>query len=494
LSAHTNLAEGLLGHTIVVRRIYAISSIFSLLVLSWVLVRAFAPLNCINSTFIDKINIVSFNGEVTQLNQCSFSERVQGPIITEKSLAHQVILRTLEFEKVRLFWPPTKKKMNVEIVSGPEDALNFEGQTFRIHVDRLKNPDQFEKGLLTILSPSSQDPSSLMTREVLADFFWTTSNSEKPQATRPWLTYFQSLSSYCRGDEHLISHGEFCGLRRQIGDGLISSDHDSGAVTWSFLPLLTNVLKKSFHYSSLNDQYAILDRAFFLSEWIDEDLFDPSVTSLAGLELRFRENVADWLKPLGLQTVVLDRVLAEFSLFANRQYHYVILGDDQAHHVLRNPVSGLIFEHSGNKYFSPSDVPMNLPRKEILSQLPIQDIVFVGCEWPSPRELLKFSSFKKNVFFIKSCEEPTWKWLDLVKKGPLELAKSNPQVHFVEFNLRSLQLAQRVKGPFNGSSRIEDWKNWLGWQDIATEDKDQLSRPVSNLEGISRFRLSDQIN
>lgn len=477
-----------------VRRIYAISSIFSLFVLSWVLVRSFAPLNCINSTFIDKINIVSPSGESTQINQCSFAERISGPIVSERTLTHNLIQRVLELEKVRIFWPTTKNKVNVEIVNTEEDALNFEGDVFRIHANRLKNSDQFEKGLLTLLSPSSQDPSSLMTREVLADFFWSASKGEEPRSTRPWMTYFQSLSTYCRGDDHLISHGEFCGLRRQIGDGLISPDSDTGAVSWSLLPLLSSIVKKSFHYSSLQDQYGILDRVFFLSEWSDEDLFDPSVTSLAGLELRFRENIADWLKPLGLQTVVQDRVLAEFSLFANRKYHYVILGDDQSHHVLKNPVAGLIFEHSGHKYFSPSDVPMNLPRREILSQLTIEDVTFVGCEWPSPRELLKFTSYKQNVFFIKSCEEPTWKWQDLVKKGALELAKSNPQVHFVEFNLRSLQLAQRTRGPFNGSSRIEDWQNWLGWKNIAPADKDQLNRPISNLEGISRFRLSDQIN
>lgn len=494
-----NLADPLLSLISVGRRILAITSIFSLFVLSWVMVRSFAPLNCINSTFIDNFHIVGTSAkgqpEATVIAQCSLRERVWGPIVAEGSLAQAAIKRVQAFEKMRMFWPDSKGKAAVEIVTGNEDSLNFNEGTLKIHARRLKAGDQFERGLLTLLNPASSDPSSLMTREVVADFFWATQKSAPINPTHPWMSHFKSLSTYCASKDHLISHAEFCELRKKLGDGLVSPDSDSGAVSWSLMPVLSHVLRTAFATSTLNDQFSILERVFFLSEWNDEDLFDPSVETIAGLELRFRETIAAWLKPLDLKAFPLEKALADVSLFANRKYHYVVLGDDEFNSIFEVPeLSGIIFEHNSSKYFAPSDVPLRLPRKEILSSLPIEDIVFVGCEWPSPSELLQFSEWAKNAFFIQTCGKKTWKWEDLVRKGAIQLAVANPNVHFIEFNLKSLKLAQKLKGPFRGSSAIRDWQKWLGWTEVKTEKRDNFSRPVTSLEGISRFRLSETKN
>lgn len=462
------------------------------------MVRSFAPINCINSTLIDKFAIVKTKAdgktETTNIEQCTFRERVWGPIVTEGSLAQMAIKRVIAFEKMRMFWPESKRKVSVEIVTGTDDALNFTEDTLRIHEKRLAGSDQFERGLLTLLNPSANDPASLMTREVVADFFWSTQNSLPVMPTDPWMSHFKSLSTYCASADHLISHGEFCELRKKLGDGLISPETDRGAVSWSLMPVLSHVLKTAFAASSMNDQYTILDRVFFLSEWNDEDLFDPSITSIAGLELRFRETISAWLKPLDLKDFPLEKALADVSLFANRKYHYVVLGADESASIQDVKQSGIVFEHDSLKYFAPSDVPLRLPRKEILSSLPIEDIVFVGCELPSPSNLLQFSEYAKNAYFIQTCGQKTWKWEDLIRKGPIKLAVANPTVHFIEFNLKSLKIAQKVRGPFRGSSAIADWQKWLGWARVETQKDDNISRPITELEGISRFRLSGSKN
>lgn len=451
--------------------------------LSWITLRLSAPANCINSSFVDKIDIVE-NGSIFRIENCSVYTRVFGPIVREQSFAQKLIQRINHFERAAFIWQRPAQKITVKISPELMD-LNVKGVELAIGPRRLESSQDLELGLLSLTS-AQKDP---MIREVIARFFWSLIEPTSFRL-RTWPSYLKTLAGYCKDDQHLLVHREFCDLRNELGDGLIADDVDDGAIGWSLVPLLTDTVR--FLYARLpeRDRARFLERMFFLGSFEDDSLFAPELRTLADIEKRYFDLLQLWLLPLDIDSKAFREIKKVSSLYAP-EYIYIVNNSGEELAMPKPNLRHAVIETGERKTFALSDVAFNTSRSEIFRALDIKEVVLVGCKMPTPRRLLEFESWVRKVYFIQKCKEDQLDLAGLVDDGAIKFAIRHSQLKVFEFNLRSLKVAEQWRGPLRGSS-IEDWKKWLQWQDVVRDSNVHFSRPRGTFDAISRFRDPDQ--
>jgi hypothetical protein len=451
--------------------------------LSWVSLRLTAPANCINSTFVENIDIAD-SGEIYRIENCSLYTRAFGPIVPERSFAQRLIYRVNHFERAAFIWQRPKEKITIKISNEPLD-LNVKGTELVIGPERLESSQDLELGLLSLTSVQ-KDP---MVREVIARFFWSLIEP-KHSRLRPWPSYLKTLAGYCMDDNHLLVHREFCDLRKELGDGLVADDVDDGAVGWSLLPLLTDTVK--FLYARLPDadRARFLERIFFLASFEDESLFSPELRTLGDIEQRYFELLKLWLMPLDIDSKSFNEIKKVSSLYSPT-YVYVVNNSGEALDLPKSEMRHAIVETGGRKTFALSDVAFNVSRTEIFNSLEVKEVIVVGCKIPEPRRLLEFSPWVRKVFFIQKCKEESLDLAGLVDEGALKFAVRHTKLKVFEFNLRSLRMAQEWRGPLRGNS-LQDWSKWLKWQSVTEDSNSLFYRPLGTFDAISRFRDPEQ--
>jgi hypothetical protein len=453
------------------------------MILSWGVVRLAAPDNCINSTFVEKIDIIE-KGRISSVENCSLYSRVFGTIVPERSFAHNLIKRINQFERAAFVWQRPLERINLIVSEDPMD-LNVKGQELIIGRARLNKGVDLELGLLSLTSPQ-KDP---LIREVIARFFWSLIAGGEFKL-RPWPTYIKTLAGYCRDDQHLLVHREFCDLRKELGDGLISEEVDEGAVGWSLLPLLTDTLKQTYARIPSADRLQFLERVFFLGSFEDESLFSPELRTLADIEERYFELLRLWLLPIGIDSAVFESIRRDSSLYS-QSYVYIVNNSGEELELPNSDLRHALIETGNKKTFSLSDVNFNISRAQVFNNLDVKEVILVGCKIPAPRRLLEFSPWVKKVFFIQKCKDQTLDLAGLVDEGALKYAVKHSQLKVFEFNLRSLRVAQEWQGPLRGSS-FADWRQWLNWNTVTYDSNRFFLRPLGKFDAISRFHDPEQ--
>lgn len=473
------------------RFLLLLSSIISILVLTWSLSRVFSPKNCINSTLVGKVVTVP---EGTELLTCTAEIRLFAPQPEKILTDFHVIQRINRLEELVPYLDLNDTPLKIKIYTNEIRLLNLTGENLNISGDLLMAEGYLERAILTFRINRTNSLSA----GVIADFIWQELIEHRElEPIRPWITYLKSLKSYCLSDDRLLIHYDFCRAHNEMSDSYIT-DAESDAISWSMAPVYSYFLRKIYRESDIFIKKQILENLMFVGE-IDETFIeeiknrrDPKAT-----EASFFAGINDWLMPLLVPENLVTRVLADSSILNNQKYNYVYISrSSQANFPLElNPqVSDgrgerHIVQYGTNQYYYPSDVALKFAKPKLFKTNTVKSFIYVSCHMPDVQTLLQFDSYTQQIIYLRQCEPEDIDWSELYKKGLDEYVKANEEVQFVEFNLSALKLAQRLRGPLKNSDSFSSWQRWLLWQRTVNDQGYQIQRPLSAIDGVGRFRI-----
>lgn len=470
-------------------RFLFILTTFSLFVASWILSGLFAGPNCINSTLFERISILKEDGSITHLSRCNLREKVIGQRYDRQSLEHKTLSNLQSLNRYKEISPILRGPVTVLIrdwEGGPVPHVS-KGRV-ELHANHLVQKSLMERAILSSLV----DHSSPMTRDVVAGFLYRVQNRSN-QYFKPnlWISGLRDLNDYCFSSEPLFYHGEFCLLKKEMGESLVSDKEPAGFVGWGLKGLFADLMYEAFQGLDLREKKRLLSHLIFLGDFDDSGLIVSASKGLEQWERDFYEDFKSWMSPVFLQDLEqLDLAFEKRSLEMSEYEYFVV---DSSLNLDFEPISQpsnrvSVIEWRGRKHISSSIFSFYMARAEIFKLSRPSSIAFVGCELPHPKELLEFKPHTSQASFIKICNESDF--LEMLNTGVKRYLSSNKRSIFVDFHLGSLELATRLNGPIEGHSKIESWAKWLGWDGLSgrTESASGVIRPASNIEAIRGFR------
>lgn len=481
------------------RAISLLSTICSVFVVSWLLTRLNSPLNCINSSLVEKIVIYDAKPiETVVLEKCSMQSRLFSSPAPELVRKADLFRRIERLETVASYLDFSDIPLTVHIVNTTKTELRIDGATVSTSFDVLEKPGQLEKTLL-FMKLNNNNP---MSAAVMADFLWEelVAREELRNRVVSWPQYFRSLHDYCKSDDVMPLHFQFCETHNALADSyIIDSESDTSAASWAMKPLYVEVLRKLYRSLDMLDKIKMLDRLIFLGEIGDEFIeVSGSQKNIYQLDESYAQMLRDWLSPLLLPQEKIENLITAQLFKSQSAINFLIVGrtsrdvfsfeySSLAPEAIKEP---LIVQYGTKKYFYPNHLPMKIERTELFAKKQVKHFVFVSCELPEVQNLLDYEGLTQTIIYVRQCEPDDVDWGLVARNGLSSYLKNNLEVQFVEFNLNALRLAERVRGPLKETENFTSWQKWLLWQKIERDDSGSLvQRPVSAIDGVSRFRI-----
>jgi hypothetical protein len=467
------------------RKLLLISTIFSVLVLSWVLPRWTAPQNCISSTFVEQI---SFSGGSESIKKCDLRTRTLSKTPDSWIQQTTLISRINRLDALIYLLPEPMSRVQIMIAEEDPDQLTLSANLIQIGKNQIMRPTVLERALITYWF-GHRDP---LASQVIADFVWSYMRGETKKISRaePWLMSYSGLATYCSKRGNLMAHEEYCSLQRELGDGLVSDYDDEAGVVWSLHPIYTKLLARIFLNSSVENQQKLIKRLVFINSFEDlgEFLSAKTYLGLEDLDLGFQKSVASAFAPLGLSQVEIDEAVEPFLMRNARELPYLVFGDDiDGDQAVSLPNS--IVESGAAKRIYPSRLTSHISRQDIFKYLDVREVVFVGCYPPQVKHLLEFEDYTNKITFIRMCDAKGDDLKRILYFGTESFLRLHPKTEFIEFNLKALKVAQRIKGlPSEEFVDLSDLTNWIESQGSSFDSSKQAYRPHSAFAAVSWYR------
>jgi hypothetical protein len=477
------------------------STICSIFALSWLMTRLNSPLNCINSSLVEKIVIYDIKPtESTVLGACNFQERLFGPTAPELVRKTRLFQRLERLEMVAPYLDFADVPITVHILNQPALELRLDGPILSLSHDALIQPGLLEKTLL-FMKLNNSNP---MTATISADFLWSEliAREKLDERVASWPQYFRNLRDYCKSEHVMPLHIEYCNTHNSLADSfVIEHESDASAAPWAMKPLYADLLRKLYRSLDMNDKERMLSRLIFLGEISDDFIEENSLDrNIFDLDRSYSQMLQDWLMPLLLPQEKYSELIAEQTFAREKPLNYLIVGrssrnffsfDEQKSIVdpkaLKEP---LVVQYGTQKYFYPNHLPLKFDRAHLFNAKKIKYFVFVACALPAVEDLLDYSSLTQSIIYIRQCQSEEVDWRQVAEQGLGSYLKNNLKVQFVEFNLKALTLAKKVRGPLRDTDNFVSWQKWLLWQKIERDESGSLvQRPLSAIDGVRRFRI-----
>ena len=439
---------------------------------------------------------VVINSGVNQVDQCSTVNRLLDsapPPVVESS---HLLRRLMQLESMAPYLNYQDTLLIVDIDTTSTGVLSFEEDVIRISADKLKEKGVLERAIL-FLKLNNNSP---LAAAAISDFLWSEFKDSQPDIeAKPWVSYVNTLKGYCRSQDVLLLHNDFCVTHNELSDSYISSD-ESSAVPWSLAPVYTQILRDIYRNSELREKQQFLMNLIFLGE-IEDGVIEElgSAQSINNFDNSFQQMVRDWVMPLVANESTVNAAIMKYGIQSAAQVNYIYIGRSSRDLFSidfvpeakgkQSAKDQFVIQSGTSQFFYPSEVPVRMSRKEVFRDFKVQNVIYVSCEMPEVESLLEFDGLAKRVIFIKECGDGVINWNAFVELGLNEFLTSNANIEFIEFNISALKLAKRVRGPLQDADNFVAWQKWLLWQKIVSDDGPQVQRPLSAIDGVSRFRV-----
>jgi hypothetical protein len=392
-------------------------------------------------------------------------------------------------------------QLKIKVLRGAKNELGFQDSEVFISEDLVEKTGVLERAIL-FLKVNNNQP---LTASVIADFLWNTQLAESPTENLDspfWLTELKPISQYCQSADRLLIHHSFCEAHNELGDSMMV-DVDDGPVEWSLKPILVSILSQVYEQAPLREKQMILNNVLFLGEWSEE--FTEALATTADFSAAndsFRMAVGSWLMPiLASQTRIADIVeqytdieKSPLSVFvvgrsSRAAFAHVLAPLASEDHIKTEVTENLVFLHGQRIRFLQSDIEWRFQRHSFLKNASAENLIYLSCELPEVESLMEYAPVTNRITFVRFCEGDELDWQKISDLGIREYLAKNEKVQFVEFNLAALGFAQKIRGPLVRHEDFSAWQRWLMWQKIIDDEQGhETSRPLSVIDGVSRFR------
>jgi hypothetical protein len=470
----------------VMHRLLLVSTIFSILVLSWVIPRWTAPKNCISSSFIEQISLPDSQKVISA---CDLRVRTLGETPAEWLLASRLIARVDAFETYRFLLPEVQKKLRIIIAESRPNDLLFGTDELTIGKNLLQESGVLEKAILVYWYNHS-DP---MAAHIISEFTWAYLSGHLGGVRalpEPWLLSYADMSGYCLRGVPLYHHHEYCNLYKELGDGLVQEDLKGEARVWSLNQIYSKILVNLYKKSSVETQRLFLERLLFLNtfEELSEHYTQNEEPNLEVLDAAFMKVGLTAFMTLGLEESDIQDAIEPYLMRNARKVPYLVMSDVEMEIPKAMP-NALLESSKATKTFYPSGLEVHVSRHEIFNYLDISEVLFVGCEPPQVRALLDFEPYVRTITFVKVCDDSKEQLAELLNTGVKRYLQLKPNTSFIEFNLKALKVTKNLKGlPSSVRADIYQLADWLESQAEQFDEGKKAYRLQSAYAGINYYR------
>jgi hypothetical protein len=474
-----------------VRFAVLISSICSIIVLTFILTRWYSPVNCINSSIVEKVFI---QGSESTVRSCDPIVRLFDSAPDVVAQDSWLLQRIESLDRVAQYLDLTSGPLTLVIRGNDSHEIVLEPNFVSMSVASLHRYGILERALLY----AKLNISSPMAAEVVADFLWEEFIVEEAESpARPWLSYIHNLKTYCQTDHVMLMHQGYCSTQNSLRDSYISDPRED-LVSWSLKPLYVKTLREIYKQSSMSEKLSLLRNLIFLGAPDDSALGRRWYTkSLTSQEDSFHVMMTNWLMPLDVGPKVAQLAIRSFLTIQHQKMTFVEVDSSSAgvfpllvvREIEDKGAEPFLIERSGVVSMHPGSARLGVSRGELFQQLPIRQVIYVSCQVPSPKDVLRYDQLAARVLYVRHCSPEDVDWSEVAAVGLAQYLKTHPRVQFIEFNVSAVKLAQRVHGSLRGDVDFAAWKKWLMWNRSVKESEPSVQRPLSAIEGVRRYRV-----
>ncbi len=470
------------------------SSIISLFTLSWCLSRWLGPQHCINSSLVSKV-VMEPGHEITQA--CDPMVQLTAPAVTYDLIKTGLVERLDHLETMRAYVGATDARTQITINRQAQNQVLFQPGEIVVSYDQAMVPGLVERALLYQHFSGETD----FAAAVKSDFLWGQFVTHGPIESQMWTSALSGMNGYCHSDHVLLAHRAYCTAHNEYNDSFIT-DYELGPTPWSLVPYFVSTIRRLYEEQPLDKKDEFLKNLIFLSE-PESSAFDhwPQISSLKKLDDVFLVQAKNFLIPLMLPAIQVDRAIGETLFNKKDSIDYVVIGrsarETFASDIWQGQVAKqvalaqtpTIIELGLQKYFYPSDIGFNIGRSEIVKQHKIRNLAYISCEVPEIDNLLDLQSVSAHVTYVRDCDSHI-DWSAAFSQGLPNYLSHHLEIEFIEFNISALRLAKRLNGTLRDVENISAWQRWLKWQKVVADDEPTISRPLAVIDGVRRFRIT----
>lgn len=497
-----------------VKSLLLFTSIFSVFIITALLVKSGAPTICTDSMLVKKVIIFDSQNNTESIRRCD-EDFVSSPISADRQILAGEIVRRLSKLNYLSQW---LNKQNIQLAIDEAHHFRAEIRSGALILGDLTARAEgiLEKAVLLAALKSeaehlSQDQLIL---ELVADLLWAIANGDLSEqdpfsgevflaSSSPinsWMTMALNLKDYCHSPRKSLFHYSYCELQ----NGRVIEGATSRSFTvLSLRPLLSHFLWA--YYQNLS----LLDKGQFVSGLLDSTNKKwSSVVGLAVFDESDWEGVESWIQSFlksfieasmrKIQTAPFDTLIKQISVGTHPVLDLLIAVRGKKadwsqftnlHDISRRPIvkkAALVMNDKW--YFLPNTMAFPLKGKKPFRA---RQVVIADCgQGMTASELVKLKPITSKVAYVRTCpgdQSIDWHWL--IRYGFNSLVRHNRHVSFVSFDLRALTVAEKWKElPIDNITDPSKLSRWLGWQSVNWDNHQVAYRPAAVIDGVEYFR------
>ncbi len=486
----------------------AITSVFSLMLLSWALDTFLQPHHCINSNTVSyfvqiapkaKLEYSLANGHYKGLKRTTIPSCNVNPYFKFSSLGeeykYQKYTRALEqLEDLATVLIPVKNKIQIVIRQDQKNTVELSPTKVELGLD-VASERNIQQAVLEAWMGQSYKGLDAFYISLFSEFLITVIRGEYSDKTVPsgdiskgyLMLTGTGLSDHCESQTVSLRLLPLC--KNPILSKVILNKLRRGSVATDVLKAyLVKFMWQAFEQLSLKQKTEALSvfKSKSLLDYFNKPL--PPTIKQAQVNYFYNKNLEALTNLLSLRHTFKP------LLMASKNKVDVLIKD-------LNPLSfaseykSLFSESENNKsknflLFKGRNIyGSNSTLKSLeFNKIKAKNLVIVSCLEPVASEVVKYAYQSSRLLYIKSCDKVRdIKWSNLFKRNPEAFFAENKGLIFYYFHLPSLKVALKYG---DLKPKDNDWSQLLGWGGQAVDPKTNLIRPKGVIDAITVFRSS----